>query len=165
MTEMVCESFQYRTWGKMRFIGIDAWRTGEDWEELWARSGEFLPELDRLAAEYAAGILVNSSLMHHNGNEVDTENHFLAGRFFRAGTPVPKGYDHYDIPTEAAACAIYITDNYDGPLGAAYERTRDKMLSDGRHIPYPRQYWHAEIYTEGRPRQGNYRFGYLFAVE
>jgi len=159
------ESFRYISLGKLRFIGIDALRTGEEWDALWNRSNEFMPALDALATEYGAKITETSSMMHHNGNEVDSENHFLAGRFFKAETPVPEGYDYYDVPTEHAAYAVYTTGKYDGALGSAYYTTRDKILSDGVVIPYPRAYWHAEVYTDGRPREGNYRFGYLFSVE
>lgn len=35
--KLVCENFEYRTLGKVRFIGIDAWRTGEEWDVLWTR--------------------------------------------------------------------------------------------------------------------------------
>lgn len=159
------ENFQYRVLGKLRFIGIDAWRTSEEWDALWARSEEFIPKLDALMAEYATEITENCSMMHHNGNEVDTENHFLAGRFFKENTPVPEGYDYYDVPTERAAYAIYNTESYDGAVGSAYYLTRDKILSEGVSIPYPQSYWHAEVYTNGRPKEGTYRFGYLFSVQ
>ena len=163
--KMNCESFEYRTLSKLRFIGIDAWRTGEEWDALWARNGEFMPKLDALMSKYATDITENCSLMHHNGNEVDTENHFLAGRFFKTNTPVPEGYDYYDVPTERAAYAVYNTESYDGAIGTAYYITRDKILSEGVNIPYPHSYWHAEVYTDGRPREGKYRFGYMFSVK
>lgn len=104
-------------------------------------------------------------MMHHNGGEVDSENHFLLGRFFRAGTPVPDGFDFYDLPTELAAYAVYAGESFDGDLWAGYYRTRDRILADGRRIPYPERYWHAEVYTDGMPRRGRYRFGYLFSVD
>lgn len=163
--KLTCENFEYIKTGKMRFIGMDASRTHEEWDELWARSGEFIPSLDALAAEYGTEIKDPCSMMHHNGNEVDTENHFLAGRFFKADTPVPDGYDYYDVPTENAAYAVYITNEYDGALGSAYYATRDRILADGIGIPYPRSYWHAEVYTNGRPYKGNYRFAYMFSVD
>ncbi len=150
--------------GKVRFIGIDASRTGEGWDGLWARSGEFMPALEALADEYGASPALPCSLMHHNGNDVDTENHFLAGRFFKADMPVPVGYDYYDVPTERAAYAVYTTEEYDGALGSAYYATRDKVLADGMGIPYPHAYWHAEVYTDGRPHDDHCRFGYLFSV-
>lgn len=158
------ESFEYRTLGRVRFIGIDAWRTGENWDVLWNRREEFMPLLDTLMPRYAATITEMCSMMHHNGREVDTENHYLAGRFFQADTPVPDGYDFYDVPTERAAYAVYNTKEYDWSVGKAYYFTRDKILSDGNGIPYPARYWHAEVYTNGRPKVGSYRFGYLFSV-
>ena len=55
------ESFEYRTIGKMRFIGMDAWRTGDDWGGLWERSSDFLPQLEALKTEFAADIPEASS--------------------------------------------------------------------------------------------------------
>jgi len=55
--------------------------------------------------------------------------------------------------------------NYDGSLGSAYYATRDKILADEVGIPYPHAYWHAEVYTDGRPHNGNYHFGYMFSVD
>ena len=170
--KLMCENFEYRTLGKVRFIGIDAWRTGEEWDILWARREEFMPALEVLMSEYATEITADCSMMHHNGNEVDTENHYLAGRFFKAGTPVPEGYDYYDVPTKRAAYAIYTTSKYDGDIGLAYNFTRDQILNEGIKIPYPHTYWHATVYTDGRPENWHaaiptekaYRFGYMFSV-
>lgn len=78
---------------------------------------------------------------------------------------MPEGYDYYDIPTENAAHAVYSTENYDDPLGAAYYATRDKILADGVGIPYPHAYWHAEVYTNGRSHEGTYRFAYMFSID
>lgn len=33
--KITCEKFEYRQLGKLRFIGINAWRTGEEWDVLW----------------------------------------------------------------------------------------------------------------------------------
>lgn len=161
---LTCESFEYRTLGKLRFIGIDA-RLNESWEALWECSDEFLPVLDDMMLKYGTDIPYNCAFMHHNGNEVDTENHYLAGRFFMEATPVPEGFDYYDVPTEQAAYATYITSKFDGDIGSAYYHTRDQILSDGVCIPYPHSYWHASVYIEGRPEEGTCRFGYLFSIE
>ena len=163
-SQLTCESFEYRSLGKLRFIGIDAW-PDEDWDSLWARKEEFMPALDKMMPAYGAQIPYDCAFMHHNGNEVDTENHYLAGRFFKEGTPVPEGFDYYDVPTEQAAYAVYKTDEFDGDIGGAYYDTRDQILSDGVGIPYPCSYWHAAVYIEGRPKKGVCRFGYLFSIE
>ena len=172
-SKLTCEIFEYLKLGNLRFIGIDAWRTGEDWDALWARSNEFMPTLDELMTEYGVDITDNCAMMHHNGNEVDTENHYLAGRFYKPGTPVPSGYDYFDIPTKHAAYAIYTINKYDGDIGKAYYFTRDQIISEGIKIPYPHAYWHAAVYTDGRPsdwhtahpKDGVYRFGYMFSVD
>ncbi|MCL2517560.1 MAG: AraC family transcriptional regulator, partial [Oscillospiraceae bacterium] len=159
--KLTCENFEYCTLGKLRFIGIDAW-PNEGWDELWARRDEFMLALDGLMEKYAADITYDCAFMHHNGHEVDSENHYLAGRFYKADTPVPDGYDYYDVPTEQAAYAIYNINKYDGDIGLAYYFTRDQILSENIPIPYPHAYWHAAVYTDGRPRDGDYRFGYMF---
>jgi hypothetical protein len=118
--KLICENFEYRTLGRLRFIGIDAWRTGEDWDALWARCGEFMPALDALMPDYA----------------------------------------------------VYGTNKYDGDIGLAYYFTRDQILGEGVKIPYPHAYWHAAVYTDGRPKEWHAvrkekicRFGYMFSVE
>jgi hypothetical protein len=115
--------------------------------------------------EYAVSITENCSMFHHNGQEWNKEEHWLAGRFFKADTPVPEGFDFYDVPTEWAAYAIYNSDTFNGDCFVAYTLTRDQILADSVPIPYPQAYWNAEVYTNGLPHQGNYRFGYLFSVE
>lgn len=162
-TVTMCESFEYRTLGKLRFIGIDA-RPGEEWDELWAHREEFIPTLDKMMSDYGTDIPYDCAFMHHNGKEVDSENHYLAGRFFKEGTPVPEGFDYYDVPTEQAAYAVYKTNKFDGDIGRAYYYTRDRILSDGVSIPYPHSYWHASVYTDGRPGENECRFGYLFSI-
>ena len=160
------ESFEYLSMGKVRFIGIDAWRTGEDWGALWARAEEFMPVLDALMAYYAIDVTQRCSLIHSGGFEVGVEEHFIAGRFFKAGTPVPEGYDYYDVLTERAGYAVYSSRDFNMDIEPAYTLTRDKILGDGLLVPYPQGYWHAEVYTDGRPHEGYYRFGYMFpAVE
>ena len=170
--KLTCEIFEYLNLGNLRFIGIDAMRTNEGWDELWSRSSEFMPFLDKLMPKHAADITDNCAFMHHNGNEVDSENHYLAGRFFKEGTPVPEGFDYYDVPTKQAAYAIYTINKCDGDIGMAYYFTRDQILSEGIKIPYPHAYWHAAVYTDGRPKdwhamvpkEGVYRFGYMFSI-
>ena len=161
---MKTESFNYLNQGKMRFIGIDAWRTGDDWGGLWERTEDFMPVLDTLMKDYSVGILEPCSLLHSGGKDVGIEEHFLAGYFFKADTPVPDGYDFYDVETERVGYAVYVTDNIGIDMENAYAMTRDKILDDGHLVPYPQGYWHAEVYTNGRPHDGEYRFGYMFPV-
>ena len=158
------ESFEYHAFGRMRFIGIDAWRTGEDWGDLWGRSAEFMPKLKELHEQFGADITESCSLIHSGAKEVGIEEHFLAGYFFRADTPVPEGYDYYDIETNWTGYACYISGSIAEEMEDAYVCTRDTILGDGFFVPYPKGYWHAEVYTNGRPHDGEYRFGYMFPV-
>lgn len=79
--KLVCENFEYRTLGKVRFIGIDAWRTGENGMYSGHAGGEFMPVLDNLMSEYATEITDDCSRMHHNGNRKP----LLSRAFFRSG--------------------------------------------------------------------------------
>jgi hypothetical protein len=38
-------NFEYVKIPALRFIGIDAWRTKEDWGNMWKRKHEFLPDI------------------------------------------------------------------------------------------------------------------------
>ena len=65
---------------------------------------------------------------------------YLVGRFFRADTPVPEGFDFYDVPTEHTTYAIYTSEDFNGDRWEAYY---DRILSNGVCIPYPQRYWHT----------------------
>ncbi len=158
-----CERFEYRMIGRLRLIGVGAW-PNEEWDALWARKEGFMPALDELMSDFGSDISFDCAFMHHNGRDVDSENHYLAGRFFKEGTPVPDGLDYYDVPTEQAAYAVYHINKFDGDIGAAYYYTRDQILSDGIGIPYPHSYWHASVYLDGRPTVNACRLGYLFSI-
>lgn len=77
-----CERFEYRMIGRLRFIGVDAW-PNEEWDALWARKEGFMPALDELMSDFGSDISFDCAFMHHNGRDVDSENHYLAGRFSR----------------------------------------------------------------------------------
>lgn len=164
MNSYKCESFQYITTGSMRFIGIDAWRTHEDWGGMWEHTADFLPELERMYDLYGAFVPYPCSLIHSGGKEVGVEEHFLAGYFFKAGTSVPEGYDFFDIDGDQVGYGIYTTENFPGEMESVYIMARDKILGDGLLIPYPEGYCHAEIYTDGRFHEGAFRIGYMFSV-
>lgn len=103
-------------------------------------------------------------MMHHNGREVDQRKSLPCRPLFPCGYARTRGIDFYDVPTERAAYAIFTCEGFDGDRWAAYYRTRDRVLRDGVPIPYPQRYWHAEVCTDGIPRKGRFRMGYLFSV-
>lgn len=165
-TKMERENFEYIRLGKTRFIGIDTFRTGEDWGRLWLRRKEFLPALKELMPEYTTPITDNCGLKHHNGGSHGDKNlewHFLVGYFFKGDAPVPEGYDYYDVPTEKAAYATYVRESLGSEIEPAYQFTRDQILKDGFIIPYPQAYWYAEVFEYGW--ETDLRFGYTFGVD
>ncbi len=93
---MVCESFEYIRLGKVRFIDINASHTNEEWDDLWVRSGEFMPALEALAVKYGTEITDDCSFLHHNGNEVDTEKTTFGWDDFQSRYACARGYDYYD---------------------------------------------------------------------
>ncbi len=158
------DSFEYIEIGKVRFIGKEF---AKNPEIHVARPAEALPELISLLPEHGTEISALCHLEHHHGGEVNVNQCNMMGYFCKADTPVPEGYDYYDVPTEHAAYAVYFSPCFDGNyFDAAYEFTRDQILGDNIHIPYPQAYWTAEVYTEGFfSGSGAHRFGYLFSVE
>ena len=152
------EKFEYIELGKTRFIGQTV--EHDDVDEVF----------DSLEP-YAADINIEYSycyLTHFNGQEWQLGGPSIFGRFYKEGTPVPDGYDFYDVPTEHAAFAVYSSDDFCGDIhnpDDAYVFTRDQILADGVSIPYPQAYWQSVVYTDGFPVKGKYRFGYLFSVE
>jgi len=159
-------SFAYAEFPALRFIGIDAWRTKEDWGNLWRRQDEFMPRLNAMREHISPAMPHICAFMHHDDGEVDVVNHFLVGRFFHTNTPVPEGYDHHDLQPQAAAYAIF-NEMTEDKLWQRYECTRDTILGEGVTIPYPVGYWHAEVYYDKTPmiEPGNppFRCGVLFA--
>jgi hypothetical protein len=157
------DSFEYIKIGQKRFIGKEF---AKNPEIHLSRPAEALPELIAMLPDCGTEITALCHLEHHHGGEVNADQCNMMGYFCKADTPVPNGYDHYDVPTEHAAFATYYSPNFDGNyFDAAYEFTRDQILADDVNIPYPRAYWTAEVYTEGFfSGSGAHRFGYLFSA-
>jgi len=158
------DSFEYIEIGKVRFIGKEF---AKNPEIHVARPAEALPELIEMLPEYGTEITALCHLEHHHGGEVNVNQCNMMGYFCKADTPVPEEYDYYEVPTEHAGYAVYSSPNFDGNyFDAAYEFTRDQILGDNVHIPYPGAYWTAEVFLEGFfTGSGAHRFGYLFSVE
>lgn len=172
---LIREKFEYRHVGKLRFIGINLkLNPGISFQET---IDKIAPLLEPLMLEYASEITDYCFLEHYQGQFIN-EDYLtrVTGRFFKAGTPVPKdtdfkninGFDglyYFDIPTENIGLGIYSGDeSFGGDTFDAYVFTRDQILSDGITIPFPESYWTAVQFIEGEPKKGKYRFGYMFGV-
>ncbi len=162
--------FDYIELPALRFIGIDAWRTKESWEDMWRRKDEFLPLLESLNENLSPVIPHVCAFCHHDDGEIndhgeaDLVNRYLIGRFFNAGTPVPDGYDYHDLKPQTAGYAVFenMTD-IDEEFWTRYVITRDRILGDGVGIPYPVGYWHGEVYIDKTPIEPPFCCGVLFS--
>jgi hypothetical protein len=168
------ENFEYRTMPAMRFIG----REGDEYSDIEARIKLF-KDLDALA-EHKSGFDYDALFMHHYGKGVDVgEWHGVWGRFFKADTPVPEGYLHFDFTPKRSghagppyisqfAYAVFSGDfeamhkreGFDSD--AMYDITRNIMLGQGVNIPDPDKYWTAEVFPEGMETDST---EYMFSAE
>ena len=155
--------FEYLEFPALRFIGVAAWRTQEEWDDMWRRKEDFSPTLEEMKEQISPIMPYRCAFMHHDDGEVDKINRYLIGHFFDVGTPVPEGYDYHDLKPQTAAYAVFHGATFQD-LFVRYEVTRDKILSDGMGIPYPVGYWHAEVYFEKTPdEEGLLNCGVLFS--
>lgn len=167
------DSFTYRKMPALRFIGRDGNVTDTE-----ARKPLFaaLDALDAYRSEFPYDLV----LMHHYGLGVDVGPwHGFWGRFFKAGTPVPDGFEHFDLVPEndgkagppflsqfayavfsGDSEAIHRREGYDSD--AMYDVTRNIILGQGVNIPYPDKYWTAEVFPDGFEKSST---AYLFGVE
>ena len=163
--EIKFESFEYIELPAARFIGIDALRTGEGFCDLWRRRGEWIPALGQSGGD-ACAFPYDCALKHHDFKDVANPMHYIAGRFMKAGTPAPEGYDFLDFPPMRAAYAVIAGEFKDlgAVIRAVYDATRDRILREGVSIPYPEAYWTAEVYLKHPDVGGGCHLGYLFSV-
>ena len=81
---------------------------GEEYGEMWGKSAEFMPILEDMNEYLIEEINVPCALMHHNNQPTENQQmHYIVGRFMKARTPVPEGFDYYDIPESMAWYAIF----------------------------------------------------------
>ena len=168
------ESFEYVKLPAVRFVGMG--------HELT----ESMPDLELVtrtldAMESArSGFDADLLLTHHFGEGVDVRPCRLVwGRFMRADTPVPEGFEAVDfLPqwdgkkgqpylSEFAFAkfagdmdAMHSREGFDSD--AMYDVTRNIILGQNVPIPYPEKYWTAEVFPEGFAKDSS---AYLFSVD
>jgi hypothetical protein len=111
---------------------------------------------------------------------VDVEPwHGYVGRFMKADTPVPEGFESFDLVPHNDGMAglpfcsqfafaafsgdteaLHKREGYDSD--AMYDVTRNIMLGQGINIPYPDKYWTAEVFLNGCDE---YSTAFLFSAE
>ena len=161
------QSVEYLSLPALRFIGKDVVASGPEagaqYGKMWGESGTFLPALDKLSA-YASELTDPCALMHHNNQDATQQMHYLVGRFMKADTPVPDGFDFYDLPA-SRVCRVYVVGEFNAMISQAYALTRDRILADHHKVPYPLGYFHAELYpADNVPETGvASRLGYLMS--
>ena len=164
------ESLTYLQLPNLRFIGKDVIakgkNAGDKYGEMWAKSAEFMPVLADMNEYLFEGINDPCALMHHNNQTANKQMHYVVGRFMKSGTPVPEGFDYYDIPKSMAGFAVF-SGEFTEMIDGIYVATRDKILSEGYGIPYPEGYYHAEVYLkENIPVAGVVsKMAYLFSCK
>ncbi len=173
------ESFEYQKMPAMRFIGkecIEHDKADMSWEL------EIMHTLDAMT-EYKSGFDYDVLFAHHYGRGVDVEEwHGLWGRFMKADAPVPDGFLYVDFVPQRDinnfmegppyisqfAYAVFSGDveamhNDEGTDGGRmYDVTRNIILGQNVHIPYPYKYWTAEVFLDGCDK---YSTAYMFGVE
>lgn len=170
------EIFEYRRMPALRFIGLEC--TDDDAANECVRR-EVAKKLDALS-QYRCGFDYDMLFMHHYGITVDVGPwHGFWGRFMRPDTPVPEGFQYFDLIPEndggtgapfisQFAYARFSGDNEKLHLregfdsDAMYDVTRNIMLAENVCIPYPTKYWTAEVFLEGYERPSA---AYLFSAE
>ncbi|MDR0272492.1 MAG: AraC family transcriptional regulator [Clostridiales bacterium] len=154
----------------IRFIGknvmAEGKNKGEKYGEMWDKSHEFMPQLDAMT-DYATVITDPCALMHNsNGDTKKNPMHYIVGKFMKAGTPVPDGFDFYDMPEAKVAYALF-NGEFQEMIEKALMMTYEKANADGWVVPYPEGWFHAEVYiNENIPKEGVVsRLGYLIAIK
>ena len=172
-TKTTLESIRYIDLPATRFIGKTVIGTPKEYGEMWGRSGEFMPALDALIpgyslAEFAVELAEPCGLMHFNNRKYDEPGnvmHYIVGKFFKAGTPVPDGLDYYDTPASKIALSI-VRGEFMDMIGNAPGRSCDRIAADGYGVVYPDKFFQAEVYVkENIPKEGVVsKLGYVFSV-
>jgi hypothetical protein len=170
------DSFEYKKMPAMRFIGrecIEHDPADMSWELGIMRTLDSMPE-------YKTELDYDVLFAHHNGKNVNDERwHGYWGRFMKASTPAPEGFIFFDfIPHNDGkagppfcsqfaysvfsgdTAAMHSTEGFDND--AMYDITRNKILGQGIHVPYPYKYWTAEVFLNGCD---NYSTAFMFSVE
>ncbi len=168
------DSFEYKKISAMRFIGQE----GDDLENVEVRRKLFRI-LDAME-EHKSGIEYDVLFMHHYGLCVDVGPwHGVWGRFMSADAPVPKGFLYFDFVPHSDGkagppfCSQFAYVTFSGDIDAMHERegydsdamydvTRNIMLGQGVHIPYPDKYWTAEVFLDGCDK---YSTAYMFSAQ
>ena len=174
------ESIRYIDLPATRFIGkevkvdhLPPEERGDKYGEMNRRRGEFMPTLDALLPEHGVEVANACALMHFNNRACDEPGntmHYIVGKFFKAGTPVPDGFDHWDMPETTIAFSVLHGEIKNifapGNPANALHLTIQKFMADGYEIMYPANYLEVEVHLgDTIPEDGvATNVGYILAV-
>lgn len=166
------ETFEYRKYPALRFIGVEMHTAG-----YLSRREALIRTLDAMK-EYRSGFDYDVILCHHSGRGT-RPNYVLAGRFMAADTPAPEGAVSLEFAENPGWTpgppylsrfafakfggdpeAMHRKKGYD--VNAMYDVTRNVILGQNVPIPYPEKYWTAEVYLDGFEK--GVCTGFLFSV-
>jgi hypothetical protein len=132
------EKLEFTPFGPCRFIGKSVYaRCGPQWSgpifgALWANSAGIFAQLDPLPV-WAPGKANHYALL--TADKYDEPKQLLGytvGRFMEAGTPVPDGLDHFDIPAVTAAIG-WIRGKFWDMIGNAHRLTAEAIQRQNQY--------------------------------
>ncbi|MDR1600290.1 MAG: hypothetical protein LBS11_10555 [Oscillospiraceae bacterium] len=153
--------FEYRTLPAFRFVGKELDESVPDTRAEAARVLDAMPE-------HASGFDYDLLFQHHYGKQVDAERwHGFWGRFMKPGAPAPDGFEYIDFLSPdspewsdapgspylrqfafavfkgGSDAVLHKSEGFDSDV--MYDVTRNTILGEDVLIPYPDNYWTAEV--------------------
>lgn len=142
------EKFEIAEFGPFSFIGKTVYAppgSGEVFGNLWANSEEIFNALNSLA-EYATEECSDVAYIHWSGEKQLLG--YTVGRFMKAGTPVPEGFDSVDIPEQFVAKSL-VSGEFDDMVMQAPGITEAAIKGQNEYeIAWNDAFIGAEVYPE-----------------
>ena len=140
----------------------------EKYGEMWGKSREWMPMLDGMT-DHATEITDPCALMHFSNRKHDEPGgkmHYIVGKFMKADTPVPEGFDCWDMAPTTIGLVV-VRGEFNDMIDKAMMIAHDKIVADGYAATYPDNYFHAEVYVkENIPKGGVVsKLGYMHACK
>lgn len=142
------EKFEITEFGPFRFIGKTVYAppgSGEAFGDLWSASKEIFDTLDRLA-EFATEETCNVAYLNWKSDQ----NYlgYTVGRFMKADTPVPDGFQSIEIPKQFVGKS-FLSGEFDDMVSKAPEITEAAINGQNEYgIAWDESFIGAEVYPK-----------------